>query len=209
MANILNLLSEETFSEKLDTTNILLAAMASQGGGLQINSPKDIQSIVRLGLASKIFSIGDQIACRKGETTLIWDVIGIDHDTPTDKNLKHSLTLQAHNCLANFQYDSREALFYADEGVSAGTYNFTITWQIWVSGDVGKTFQFTLTQPVPAGGQIVLMGANNVSIAGSAVKTFKDGKTTTEIETATVTEGSAGTSLGNVSESIKDNTNFV
>lgn len=209
MANVLHLLSEETFAEKLDTQNTLLAALASQGGGLQINSPWDIQSIVRLGLAGKIFSIGDQIACQKGETTLVWDIIGIDHDTPSDKTLKHSLTLQLHDCLAGVQFDSREALFYAEQGLSAGTYNFTVKQHTWVSGDVGKTFRFTLTHAVPAGGQIVLMAAYNAAIAGSTVKTFAKATETTEIETASVTEGSAGTSLGDVNNAVNGNTNSL
>lgn len=209
MGNVLNLLSEETFAEKLDTQNTLLAALVSQGGGLKINSPGDIQSIVRLGLASKIFSIGDQIACQKGSTTLIWDIIGIDHDTPSNKNLKHSLTLQLHDCIASVQFDSREALFYAEQALSAGTYNFTVKQHSWVSSDVNKTFQFTLTQAVPAGGQIVLMTTYNVAIAGSTVKTFAKGTDATEIETATVTEGSAGTSLGDVNNAVNGNTNSL
>ena len=62
-----------------------------------------------MGLASNTFAIGDQLTCKRGETTLVWDIIGIDHDTPTDNNFKHSLTLQLHDCLLSIQYDGTEA----------------------------------------------------------------------------------------------------
>lgn len=35
MSNVLNLLSEETFAEKMDNQNLLLAAIASNGGGIK------------------------------------------------------------------------------------------------------------------------------------------------------------------------------
>ena len=65
MSNILNLLSEECFGEKMDTLNRLLAAIASNTGGLTIKSFSDLQNLTRLGLASKVVSIGDQISCEK------------------------------------------------------------------------------------------------------------------------------------------------
>lgn len=207
MANVLNLLSEETFAEKLDTQNSLLAALVSQGGGLNITSPGDIQSIVRLGLASKIFSIGDQIACQKGSTTLIWDIIGIDHDTPSNKNLKHSLTLQLHDCIASMQFDAKEAFYYAESGLAAGTYHFTIGQHTWVPAEVGKTYQFTLTQPVPAKGQIVLAVSYNVAVEGTNISTYASSTSTTAIETVQLTAGTSGTDLGTMNNAINGNLN--
>lgn len=186
--------------------------LAKKIGGVAnivVESWEDVQKIVRMGLASNTFAIGDQLTCQRGSTTLVWDIIGIDHDTPTDKNFKHSLTLQLHDCLAGVQFDAREALFYIENGLAAGTYNFTVKQHSWVSTDVGKTFQFTLTQPIPAGGQIVLLSTYNVAIAGTTVKTYASSTTTTEIEVATVSEGSEGTSLGDVNNSINGNTNSL
>lgn len=287
MSNFLNLLSEETFADKMDTTNALLAAIASGDGGIKFTSFKDLQRITRLGLASKVLAVGDQIVCERASTTtatvgnsegtpgitaasvvrdtfihaigtshngdyefywdgavwhyqneavelstygitvtgtpalgdeivvhetaasLVWDVIGIDCDTPADAQFEHSVTLGLHDCFVELQFDPREALFYCEEGLAAGTYNFTVKQHSWVSSDVNKTFQFTLTQAVPAKGQIVLMTTYNVAIAGSTVKTFASATATTEIETATVTEGSAGTSLGDVNNAINENTNSL
>lgn len=287
MSNFLNLLSEETFADKMDTTNALLAAIASGDGGIKFTSFKDLQRITRLGLASKVLAVGDQIVCERASTTsatvgnsegtpgitaasvvrdtfihaigtshngdyefywdgavwhyqneavelstygitvtgtpalgdeivvhetaasLVWDIIGIDCDTPADAQFEHSVTLGLHNCFVELQFDPREALFYCEEGLAAGTYNFTVKQHSWVSSDVNKTFQFTLTQAVPAKGQIVLMTTYNVAIAGSTVKTFASATATTEIETATVTEGSAGTSLGDVNNAVNENTNSL
>ena len=287
MSNILNILSEETFADKMDTTNALLAAIASGDGGIKFSSFKDLQKLTRLGLASKVLAVGDQIVSEKASTTtatvgnsegghgitaatvnrdtfihaigtshngdyefrwdgavwhfgdeavelstygititgtpvvgdkivvhetastLVWDVLGIDCDTPADSQFTHSITLGLHDCLAGLQFDAREALFYCPDGLATGTYNFKVTQHTWVSSDVNKTFQFTLTQAVPAGGQIVLQGSYNVKIAGSTLKTYASASSTTEIETATITEGTGGTSLGDVNNAINGNTNSL
>ena len=116
MANVLNLLSESTYIEKMDMQNALLKAIATQGGGgsnvpFEINSWSVVQQMVRLGIAAKVFSIGDQLVCNH-ETygTLVWDIIGIDHDTPANSEFKHSLTIQLHDCIgaATFQFDAAE-----------------------------------------------------------------------------------------------------
>ena len=287
MSNILNILSEETFADKMDTTNALLAAIASGDGGIKFSSFKDLQKLTRLGLASKVLAVGDQIVSEKASTTtatvgnsegghgitaatvnrdtfihaigtshngdyefrwdgavwhfgdeavelstygititgtpvigdeivvhetastLVWDVLGIDCDTPADSQFTHSITLGLHDCLAGMVFDAREALFYCPDGLAAGTYNFKVTQHTWVSSDVNKTFQFTLAQAVPAGGQIVLQVSYNVTIAGSTLKTYASASATTEIETATITEGTGGTSLGDVNNAINGNTNSL
>lgn len=287
MSNILNILSEETFAEKMDTQNALLAAIASGDGGIKFTSFKDLQRITRLGLASKVLAIGDQIVCERASATvatvgnsegtpgitaasvvrdtfihaigtshngdyefywdgavwhfgneavelstygitvtgtpalgdeivvhetassLVWDVLGIDCDTPADSQFTHSVTLGLHDCLAGLQFDAREALFYFVDGLAAGTYNFTVKAHTWVSGDVNKTFQFTLTQAIPAKGQLVLDVAYNVTIANSTAKTYSGAASATAIETVTITEGSGGTSLGDVNNAISGGTNSL
>ena len=39
---------------------------------------------------------------------VVWDVIGIDHDKPTDPRFTHSLTIQSHDILLNAQFDAPE-----------------------------------------------------------------------------------------------------
>lgn len=197
MPNIFNIVSEETFAEKMDTQNILLAGILSaQEGSVKPTGWADVQALVRSGLASKVFSIGDQLVCKKGETNLVWDVIGIDHDKPTDKQFTHSMTLQLHDCLsATMQYDASEALYYAESGLAAGTYCFTI--QDYDSTYGGnKTYNFTLTNPVPAGGQITFGWGYQTQAANAKITTYASKTSTVAIEQVAVTVDSAGISLG-------------
>lgn len=155
-----------------------------------------VQNIVRAGLASKFFKVRDQLQCMKGNTVLTWDIIGIDQETPTDPLLTHSLTLQLHDCITDLQFDAREALFAFENGLAAGTYHFTVGQQPWYAGDVGKTIQFTLTQAIPAGGQLVLNNNFNASMIGATISCYVSGSAATAAETVAMSEGSDGTDLG-------------
>ena len=190
--------SEETFSEKMDTQNRFLAALVTaQGGALKPTSWAEIQALVRAGLHKNVFSIGDQLVCQKSSSNITWDVIGIDHDTPADSQFTHSLTLQLHDCLSStMQYDAPEALYYAASGLSAGTYNFTIQSGYDETYGGGKTYQFTLTQDVPVGGQLTFGWANNTQAVNAKITSYSGATSTTQIEQVSVTEGNGGTSLG-------------
>ena len=191
--------SEETFAEKMDTQNRFLAALVTaQGGALKPTSWAEIQALVRAGLHKNVFSIGDQLVCSKGEGTLTWDVIGIDHDTPTDSQFTHSMTLQLHDCLPSaMQFDASEALYYAENGLVAGTYNFTIQSGYDETYGGGKTYQFTLENAITddAPYQLTFGWAYNTQAANAKITIYdKDGNQVGE--PIGVTEGSSGTSLG-------------
>ena len=209
MSNQFGFVSEETYAEKMDTQNQFLAALVTaQGGSLKPTSWSDVQAMVRAGLHSRVFAIGDQLTCKKGTDTLVWDIIGIDHDTPTDPQFKHSLTLQLHDCYKNtMQFDAREAFYYAETEMPAGTYHFKLAAHSWYAADVGKSFQFTLTKAVPAGGQIVFVQGYDKTLVNGTVQTFESSTSTTVIETATMTVGTGGTGLGDLDNTVHDNMN--
>lgn len=197
MSNQFGFLSDDTFAEKMDTMNQFLAAIATgQGGSLKPTSWSDVQALVRKGLASKVFAVGDQLTCQRGSTTLVWDIIGFDIDTPADKQFTHSMTLQLHDCLPGTQYDAPEALFYCETVLAAGTYNFTLLAGYDTTYGGGKTYQFTLTKEVPAGGQITFPWNWNTQASTTKVSTYKNRTDTAAIETVGVTEGTGGTNLG-------------
>lgn len=197
MSNQFGFLSDDTFAEKMDTMNQFLAAIATgQGGSLKPTSWSDVQALVRKGLASKVFAVGDQLTCQRGSTTLVWDIIGFDIDTPADKQFTHSMTLQLHDCLPGTQYDAPEALFYCETALAAGTYNFTLLAGYDTTYGGGKTYQFTLTKEVPAGGQITFPWNWNTQASTTKVSTYKSRTDTAAIETVGVTEGTGGTTLG-------------
>lgn len=206
MSNILNLLSEETFAEKMDTHNRLLSYIAAHSGGLGIESWSDVQSAVRLGIASQIFRVGDQLACKRGEDTLIWDIIGFDHDKPSDRAYKHSMTIQLHDCFVRKDFSFKQALFYSySSGLSAGTYNFTVKGYSGNTSEEGKTYQFTLTKPLPSGGQICFkVNIGNAVLAGVPIETYESKTAAEPLETVTLSAGSGGTKLEN-----KGSVNFI
>jgi hypothetical protein len=109
---------------------------------------KQIQDLVRRGKHIDIFTVGDQFVANYNGVEYIWDVIGINHDIPTDKRYTNSLTIQAHDCLLNVQFDAPEALYYAAAELPAGQQVFTDA--------LTNKYKFTINQAVPVGGQIVI-----------------------------------------------------
>ena len=198
--NEFGLPSEAMLAEKLDTQNTLLASIAAAQGGIVPTSWKDVQNIVRNGLAPKVFAVGDQFTVTRGSANLVFDVIGFDHDVPADAQFKHSMTLQLHDAFDSTQYDAEEAIYYCDAELPAGTYNFTsVGYDKWESG----TFQFTTTKAIPAGGQICLNGAKAWTAGGfpnvAKIRTYSKQTDTTPLETdLVITTGSGGTALQNV-----------
>ena len=167
-------------------------------GVTRVTSWADVQTVVRAGLASKFFSVGDQFTCQRDGVDLVWDIIGIGHDTPADPQYSHSMTLQLHDVYKNLQFDAREAFYYAEHELDPGTYHLTIGAHSWKDMDIGKTVQFTLTTALPAGGQLVFNQAHNASVIGGTISAYASATDITAMETVTLTDGNGGTSLGEI-----------
>ena len=176
-------------------------------GEIKPTSWAQVQEIVRAGMAPQVFAIGDQLTCQKNGVTLVWDVIGIDHETPTNANYTHSLTLQMHSIYKNLQFDAREAFYYCSSGLAAGTYYFHVAERTDYSGDVNKNFQFTLPSSVPAGAQLYFNAPYATTFNGSTISVFSDGSSTTALMTVTLSEGASGTSLGTINNAINGDLN--
>lgn len=73
-----------------------------------VKSWEEVQAIVRAGLAEEYFEIGDQFLSMYDGKVIVWTIIGIDHDTPTDTEYSHSLTIQTRDCLDDVQFDAPE-----------------------------------------------------------------------------------------------------
>lgn len=174
-----------------------------------VSSWASVQQLVRSGLHDKYFTVGDQLVCQKGSTNITWDIIGFDHDTPADQQLTHSMTLQLHDCLpSTMQYDAPEALYYAENGLAAGTYNFTIQNDYDTEHGGGKTYQFTLQNDVPSGGQLTFGWSLNAQAADSKITSYASASSATPIEQVSVIEGNGGTSLG-TSDGSSTNVNSI
>lgn len=139
---------------------------------------------------------GDEIIVHETTKEIVFDVIGIDEDTPADSNFTHSLTLQAHDCVDVWQFDSTEALYYCETALEAGTYCFTLPAGYDTTYGGGQTYNFTLANDVPAGGVLMFPWAYNTQAANTKVSSYESRTASTAIESVSVTVGEAGTSLG-------------
>ena len=188
---------------KPDGTTITADADGTlHAAAISVNSWYDVRTIVRQGLAPTVFQVGDQLTCTKGAETIVWDIVNITSD---------SITLLMHEPTVEMVYDAKEAIFAFPDGLAAGEYHFTIAQHSWVSTDVGKTLNFTLTQAIPEGGQLLLNGAYNATLVGTTISSFAGGSSATAIETVTMTEGDSGTDLGSINNagSAENNSNSL
>ena len=158
-----------------------------------------IRSIVRAGKAADYFIPHEtQLAAERSGAGLIFDVLGIDHDTPSNTKYTHSMTLQLHDQFPTaMQFDAPEAFYYCETALTAGTYYFTIDSTYNTANNDLSAYQFTLTQDVPAGGQLTFPWSSGVASAVK-VNSFASRTSTTAIEQVSVTEGTDGQNLGNL-----------
>ena len=138
--NIMNFPTAEQMAEKV----LVLKDIANKiSPAYKLESWEDVQACVRRGTASKYLSIGDQIMAIFNGTPRVWDVIGIDKDTPAKSAFTHSLTIQSHDILMNGRISAPEAMYNAVAELPAGTQIFTTN---------GLKYQVTTTQAIPPGG---------------------------------------------------------
>lgn len=189
--------------EKLHTQNMLLNIMA--GAAMEgTTSMAEIRKIVQAGKASEVYNIGDQIVVPWTDITTgqkyecPMDIIAFTTATLQDGEEVPAMRLQWHYATPfGVQFNQYQAFYYCEQILKAGTYNVTIG-TTWGNNCVsGKTYQFTLTQDVPAGGQLAgFRGAPDQSPASWKVYSYSSKTASEPIETVSVSEGSQGTSLG-------------
>ena len=203
MSNILNLVSEETYIAKMDEQNALLTAIASSSAGIADGDPKVMRNAIRLGLGPKLFPVGYELITPHAVMgNITWQVLGHNHHTPANPNLTHSMTVGmkhvfgSESAYKGLQYDAPEAFYFAEEGLAAGTYNFTLLAGYDPDYGGGKTYEFTLTQAVPAGGVLTFPWGYQVQAATVKVYSWAALTDTAEIESVSVAEGDGGTALG-------------
>lgn len=206
ITDVINIPRETTLQaivEAEQQRNAYLAALAAEAAGNVITSYAAIQRIVRQGLAPQFFQIGDQIIVpwtdtSTGETYQVpLDIVHFGNVTLKDGEVVPGMFLQWHFATPyGVQFDQSEALYVVkDTELPAGAYTFNIptTWSKATAGD----YTFTLTKPVPVGGQIAgLIRLADVLPSSWTIQTYADSATTEQIESVQVTAGNTGTSLG-------------
>ena len=167
---------------QLQTDLLATIAYNTSTSSLKVSSWANLQHIVRAGLHHQVFQVGDQLMALFDGEPHVWDVIGIDHDKPTDPRFTHSLTIQSHDCLLNAQFSAPQALYYAEASLPAGAHRFTLD---------NVQYSFTTSQVVPVGGQVFISGWETDGYVPTAITTYAADRTIA-VETDLVVTQSAG-----------------
>lgn len=176
---------------QMATANALKRAELKKAGvDLNATDWKSFQSMVRAGTLLAVYSIGSQFKTMRGDDALIWDLVHYGEDD----NGKYAV-LQMHDCYKNaLQFMARQAFFYANADLPAGTYHVTFTKTNWPTYE-GFALQFTTTKVVLKGGQLTLSTDAGSTTLPKSVVSYSSSTSTTAIETVALTKGNAGTDL--------------
>ena len=116
--------------------------------GFNVTSWAEVQNILREGIASNYFTVGDQFVIPYNGVDFIWNVIALDHPlmTPVDTDYTHTLALQPQGVLMNAQFSAPQAIYGSTEELAIGTHVFILN---------GVKYQVTTTVAMPANGVLV------------------------------------------------------
>ena len=147
------------------------------------------------------YAVGDILTCTyKGEDGTLYDnplrIVDIREEELEDGDTRKGMWLQQKYATADaVQFSHPRALFYFEEGLTAGTYNFTLSAKFSNSYPKNTVLSFTIENDVPEGSKLAFSTTN---LATAKVLIYaEDGKTLLE-EGSILTKETAGTSLGNV-----------
>lgn len=204
--NLPSLENQESILDQIKELVALKAVEVSASLDPDTLTLKQIQKIVQLGYASKVFAVGQQLTVNYTYNGTVYempfDIVHFDDVELEDGETVPGMFLQSHYAtVESMMFDGYEAFYVATDGLYAGTYNVTMgnSWGTYVVS--GTTYQFTLTEDVPAGG--VLAGFRRLAYDVSDVTKLYvysyeslDAGYSNYIEAAAISEGSGGTSLG-------------
>ena len=195
----------EKIYEQLKMQNALLSAMAAPKVTELTSDLRGIQNLVWDGLAPKILAPGDQLNVDWSDGSKTYTVPNdiVHHSNVELKNgcKTSGMYLQWHFCSPfGMPFDAAEAFYYAEEELPAGTYNIIVGDNWGNNCKKGEQYQFTLTKPVPTGGQLTgFTGMPDQVPANWRVRSYTDANSTTPIEEVKPTAGTEGTNLGTLS----------
>lgn len=185
------------------------------------NHPNDLEAIQKLvesGEADKVFKIGDQLnipwkdTAANIEYTMVFDVVHFGEVETEDGQTRRGMFLQSHYTIPfAVQFGQNQAFYVADNGLSAGTYSFTIGTNWGANCVAGKSYSFNLPTDLPSGGLLQIGLANSEvgacpgqSPANWRVRTYVSQTVQNARDILTLTEGASGTNLGTLTTSSKD-----
>lgn len=187
-------------------SNALLGVIAdTTTAGALIHDWGEVAVAVREGVAPDLLPVGTQFT---EKWTDVRSDVSTEHDAPwnvvhhgtgqlADGETIPVMIAQMHRTLPfATQFSPSQAFLCAVTSIPAGTYHVTMGFS-WGKVVSGKSYQFTLTQDLPVGGQLAgFNGAPDVAPENWKVSAYASATATTATETVAVTEGADGTSLG-------------
>ena len=202
-------------ADELGKANRYLKAIARDTVISEETTWNEIASIVARGDAREYFDIGTQFQdkWKKDDSTEFNPVLNVTHFGHAileDQEEVRGMYLQWDKLVPDaIVFDEPEAIYYTEDGLAAGTYHFAVGAAYGTGWTAGLNIQITLTQALPAGGQIrINVPTDNAqSPIGKTFKTYGPDDLFTEIETGTVAEGTSGTDLGTTSTASAQKTN--
>lgn len=194
-------------TRKYQANTLIAAAAAAQSPVL--GDWSQAAAYIHAGLGPVYFTTGSQAvedwttyassSSAAAEYSMPFDVVEPDATGTLETGEELPVVLfQSHYCLPfDTPFSPYQAFLYAIDGLPAGTYNVTMGFSWGTNVVNGKTYQFTLANALPAGGQLSgFEGAPDKTVSNWRVKAWSSQAATTATEEVTLTEGSAGTSLG-------------
>lgn len=196
-------------AEQFDLMNENLAKIANAlASDIDLSTWAGIQKAVRVGVAPDIIPVGTQfVVSHSLYGDMLYDVVAHNHFKSAHDENAHTMTLMCHDLIPVVQYDKGEAFFYAENELSAGTYQFSVntTRGSWKAG----AYHFTLTRTVPKGGQLCISDATETPLTGLNVRSFADSFSTEPIEAVAISSGEGGQVLGTLGEGSLNHTDRV
>ena len=187
---------ESTMREAVNALNVIAIAQSSNAG--DVDSFGAVGQLVRQGLGPKAFPVGTEFNVTMptyGEQRL--KVSAHNHHKNALRPDDPTMTLLMNRAIYGRPIDSINSLYHAPDGLAAGNYYFALLAGYDIAYGGGKSYQFTLTQALPAGGVIMFPWGNNVDAALTKISTYATPASVTAIESnISVAEGTLGTFLG-------------
>lgn len=198
-------------SEQFDLMNENLAKIAAAvGSQVDLSTWDGIRKAVLAKIAPDIIPVGTMFMVNHSTYgNKPWVVLGHNVHKNAHNADSPTMTIGAVPILGTLQFDAVESLISATSQLSAGIYHFTIqAYDQWQAG----TYQFTTTEAIPVGGQIVISGMYPYqgNITGAKVSTYASSTATEAIESnLVITAGSGGTDLGTCGEGSLNHTHRI
>ena len=155
-----------------------------------LNSWAEFRQAIKMGYGPRLYPVGKDVQI--GTDPLMTVVSHNSEKNPNDPS-EPTCTLLAKKRILTLQFDGREAMYYSEDGLSAGTYWFAATaYSSWAAG----AYHFTLTQALPAGGQFCIKADAGTALTSTKIQSFASQLSVTPIEEVDIVSGQEGTGLG-------------